>query len=101
MYRQWDVWLATVAYEDRSESSNRPVLILDYQNNSILAIKMTKTLPRDNNEYRLLDWQAAGLSMPTTVRTHKLLNLRDSDMMRKIGTLSVHDILAMQSRLMM
>jgi hypothetical protein len=90
--RPWEIWLATVQFEDRAEVKKRPVLIAGKYPDKLYRIKMTKTPARDHFEYELKDWEQAGLKHPTTIRTSKLSDLRESDLIHKIGELSIRDI---------
>lgn len=93
----WEVWLAAVQFEDSPEVKNRPVVITSTGDVFVLALKVTSHPPRNAwGEYALTHWQAAGLRNASTVRISKLLHLRPSDLVHKIGTLDIIDILAIR-----
>lgn len=93
-YRQWDVWLANVKYEDSPQIDKRPVLILFSDKIVVYALKMTRT-PRDE-DYPLQEWKSAGLNYPTTVRIKQRLHLLDRDFIHKLGRLHPADIIDIQ-----
>lgn len=91
---RWDIWLAKVKFENIPGCKTRPVLIYDDTQYYIHAFKMTSSNPRDNcwGEYRIQQFQSAGLDRKTTVRLSKKLELYDGDFITKIGRLSPIDI---------
>lgn len=94
-FRRWDVWFASVRFEDSDEVKARPVVITDHGEVYVLALKVTSHAPRDAwGEYALVYWREAGLSKPSTVRISKRLRLEPRDMIRKVGTLHPMDIMS-------
>lgn len=97
---RWEIWLATVNYEDNPAiSKHRPVLVVAPGKYYILSLKITSHAPRENArlEYALQKWKEAGLSKPSTVRISKRLKLNQSDFVHKIGRLHPTDILSIQN----
>lgn len=94
-FRRWDVWFASVRFEDSDEVKARPVVITDHGEVYVLALKVTSHAPRDAwGEYALVYWREAGLNKPSTVRISKRLRLEPRDMIRKVGTLHPMDIMS-------
>ncbi len=63
----------------------------------ILALKVTSHPPRDEwGEYKLAEWQYAGLKKESTVRISKQLRLKESDLVHRIGALHQSDIMNIQ-----
>lgn len=94
-FNRWDVWFASVRFEDSTEVKSRPVVITDHGEVYVLALKVTSHAPRDVwGEYALVYWREAGLSKPSTVRISKRLRLEPHDMIRKVGTLHPADIMS-------
>ena len=87
--KPWEIWWASVRFEDSCESVVRPVLVIDVTTMYAICIKMTKT--KRQGEYSMLDWVKSGLSHETTIRQTKLLQLIDSDLKSKIGNVSMRD----------
>lgn len=99
-YKQWDIWLADVRFEDTQEHKKRPVLIYNDVLYAVISYKMTSTDRGDNQkEYQIREWKAAGLENPTSVRLEKVLRLEAGDMICKIGRLTPRDILQIEYRL--
>lgn len=93
----WEVWLAAVQFEDSPEVKKRPVVVTSTGDVYVLALKVTSHPPRNQwGEYALMEWQAAGLRKPSTVRISKLLHLLPTDLVYKIGKLDIVDILAIR-----
>ncbi|GHU70896.1 hypothetical protein FACS1894184_16980 [Clostridia bacterium] len=99
-FTKWDVWLARVAFEDEPNTrKTRPVLIAGDCMFVVGAYKMTSHVPRDDNEYLLVDFIAVGLRVPTTIRLSKYLSLGQSDMIKRLGRVSMRDAMAIQGML--
>ena len=95
-YEVWDVWMASVRYEDSDERKERPVLVLDANRFFITSAKMTSTQPRNSKEYLLEDWKRAGLSHATTVQLSRVYDLTDMDFVHRVGRLTIKDITAIR-----
>ncbi len=98
---RYEIWDARVRFEDSDEIKERPVLI--WNNTAfIIAYKMTGTdRGDDNEEYRIEFWKEAGLDKPTSIRIRKVLSLKESDLVRKRGSLDPRDILKFEFRIAM
>ena len=95
--KPWEVWFASVRFEDSPEVKKRPVVVTSSGEIFVLALKVTSHAPRNVwGEYALQQWQAAGLKKPSTVRIEKRLRLEYRDMVHKIGRLHPLDIMAIQ-----
>lgn len=94
---RWDVWLANVPFEDiPSAKKLRPVLVMDDAVIVLSVFKMTTHPPRDELDYQLINYAAAGLPKQTVVRLSKLIILDSVDMIRQLGRLSLQDIQAIR-----
>lgn len=98
MKNRWEIWWAYVKFEDSNEVKKRPVLVLEDRVAYILSLKITSHAPRKkfDGEYQLLQWEKAGLTKPSVVRTSKVLCLEEDDFDTKIGKLTDADIYAIQ-----
>ncbi len=96
---RWEVWFASVRFEDSPDRKQRPVVIISPGVAYYLSLKLTTHAPREwcNGEYALQKWSEAGLARPSTVRASKVLQLVDSDFSHKLGRLHPVDILALQT----
>lgn len=97
---KWHIWMATVRYEDSSESKERPVLIMNNAVYMISAFKMTGTDRGDEfPEHRIRNWKGAGLTKETSVRLDKRLRLDKSALKVYVGKLCPEDIFLIQNKL--
>ena len=94
MMTKWEVWLASVRFDDSKEIKTRPVVIYEDKIAYIISFKVTSHEPRKNfiGEYQLKNWKAAGLKKKSVVRLHKKLKMYESDFIKKIGDLDDCDI---------
>ena len=97
----WELWYARVKYEDQEEYQDRPVLVIDAQDEiAIIVLKVTSTEQRNLwGEYDIVKWKSAGLKNPSTVRCTKVLSLQLKDFRRKIGDLQLEDVLQIRDLL--
>ena len=89
-----DVWFVHFPLEaDPSQFLPRPVIVLDEENLQVLAVKVTKTEPRDNDIYDtpIVYWQHANLRFKSTARVSKTLYIPKSLFKFKIGELHPDD----------
>ena len=95
---KWEVWIATVKFEDSPEVKKRSVVIVAPNIAYFLSLKVTTHPPRSHyaGEYVLQMWKEAGLDKPSTVRASKLLKLKDSDLSHKAGRLHPIDIMGLK-----
>lgn len=95
--RKWEIWLATVYFEDNpTQAKERPVIILDITASYVyVAIKVTSSAPRAGypKEYVIRKWAEAGLDKHSTARCSKILRIPRSEMIHYIGTLHPVDIM--------
>lgn len=97
MPTKWEIWYARFKYEETSEYKERPVLVLENKLvYPILVAKITTHEPRKKfkNEYRIKEWEKAGLDKESTVRLSQVLRLEKNDFLKKIGKLQAYDILS-------
>jgi hypothetical protein len=93
--RKWEVWLAEVPFEDIDGSKLRPVIIMNDYMYQVECIKLTGQRPRAG-EYKLLDWESAGLHKLTVARISQVRILDKSRFRQKIGKLKRLDRLNLQ-----
>lgn len=99
-FRKWDIWRATVKFEDSNECKERPVLVYNETAYVVISFKMTSADRGDNQkEYKIKEWQKAGLDKPTSVRLEKVIKLEEGDFVKRIGRLSPADIMQLELRL--
>lgn len=99
-----EVWLVDFPYEDdATKSSPRPAIILDIDTILVLAVKVTKHEPREEDKYDtpLLYWEKAKLHLKSTARISKAVAIQKSQFIHKIGDLDEEDLLHVQHQYML
>lgn len=92
IYNKYDIYLAKVVFEDNKEKAKiRPVLILENNKIYVICYKITSQINK-YNEYKILNWEEAGLLKPSMIRTNKKLQINKTDIIKKLGHLSNIDI---------
>lgn len=104
-----EIWLAKVYFEETNQAKIRPVIVVDYLNDSmdilIISLKVTSQGARDiygkkgenevgladASEVPLIEWQDENLLKPSIVRTSKVLLMPQSFFLRKLGNVSEKD----------
>ncbi|MBL8238688.1 MAG: type II toxin-antitoxin system PemK/MazF family toxin [Bryobacterales bacterium] len=77
-------------------SKIRPALVLlDTGDDDFVAAPVTQTRS-SAFDLSLVDWQAAGLNVPSSARIHKLTVLPKSNVVRKLGVCSASDRAGLQ-----
>jgi hypothetical protein len=93
--RYGEVWFAKFPYEENKNiKKSRPVIVLDVQTLEVLSVKVTKTEPRENDEYDtpILYWEDAKLRFKSTARISKTMYLSKNEFSRKLGDLHSVDL---------
>ncbi|MCK9314288.1 MAG: type II toxin-antitoxin system PemK/MazF family toxin [Methanocorpusculum sp.] len=95
---KWDIWLASIKFEEKPDIKNRPVLVIAPDMAYYVSLKITTHEPRNvySNEHRIVKWEEAGLNKPSTIRASKVLHVMERDFVHKIGHLHPVDIMAVQ-----
>lgn len=89
-----DVWFAEFPFaDDPSQSKDRPVIVLDVDDESckVLSMKVTSSEPRSEFEIELFDWAKIPLNHKSTADASSVRFIAKSDFRRKIGRLSDDD----------
>lgn len=98
--KQWEVWYANVRFEDETGDKDRPVIITEISGVHVIIAPVTGHDGRNCwGEVELVKWQSAGLTKESTVRLSKCVRLEEKDLRRRIGRLSVVDIMQIQKYL--
>ena len=86
-----EFWVADIPFTNARASKRRPVLILWLDAADVVAAVVTSALPRSPMDVRLVDWQAGGLRVPSTVRLSRLDCLEQSLLLSRLGRISAYD----------
>lgn len=95
-----DVWLVNFPLEeDPTQFLPRPVVVLNVETLEVLSVKVTKTDPRDYDDYDtpIVYWQEANLRFKSTARVSKTIYIKKSQFKHKIGTLHQDDLFLVQN----
>ena len=89
-----EVWFAEFPFnEDKTQSKDRPVIVLavDDESAKILSMKVTSTPPQSEYEIELFDWSKIPLHHKSTADASRVLRIPKRRFRRKIGKLSDDD----------
>ena len=91
-FQTGDVVLIRIQFHQTQGSKVRPALVLlDTGDDDFLAAPVTSQVRSSEFDLFLVDWQAAGLNVPSSARIHKLTVLPKPDVVRKLGLCSAAD----------
>ena len=81
-----DILLVPVVFSDGSGHKKRPVVIIyDGGDADLLVAPVTSQAARSVRDVAVVDWQAAGLRLPSVVRLEKLATVDKSTVIRHMG----------------
>jgi mRNA interferase MazF len=89
--RPGELWVADILFTDGSGSKKRPVLVLWLDGTDAVVAAVTSAAPRGATDVVLVDWQASGLRVPSTVRLSRLDCLEARLLIFRLGQLSQKD----------
>ena len=79
-------------FSDASSSKRRPALILlDVGDADVVLARVTSQDPRSAFDVEIVNWQSAGLLLPSLVQVHKLATLDKDLIKRRLGRLTADD----------
>ncbi|GHU56489.1 hypothetical protein FACS1894132_13960 [Clostridia bacterium] len=93
IYSKGEIYFAKLDYVGIEGSKARPVLIISDNSDSltVIALKITKHLPRVLTDYRLKYWMEAGLNYESTVVISEPRIIKTSNIFFKIGDIAEYD----------
>jgi mRNA interferase MazF len=87
-----DVLLVPVPFSDGTGYKKRPVVIVyDSGDADLLVAPITSQAARSPCDVPVVNWQRAGLRLPSIVRLEKLATAEKSTVVRKMGRLAPDD----------
>ena len=93
-----EVILISFPFTDLRGVMLRPaVVIFDNSDNDIVVARITSQAMRDEFDIEILEWEAAGLALPSIARVHKLATLDNRLVRRRLGKLSFGDWIQVHS----
>ena len=91
-YQSGAVVLLSFPFADATGARRRPALVLlDTGDADIVIARVTSQIVRTVFDVELVEWQQAGLLLPSVVRTHKMATLEKRLVERRLGTLTSND----------
>jgi len=87
-----DVLLVPVVFSDGGGRKKRPVVIVYASGDAdLLVAPVTSQAARSPRDVPVVNWQRAGLRLPSIVRLEKLATVEKSTVVRKMGHLPPND----------
>jgi mRNA interferase MazF len=87
-----DVLLVPVVFSDGGGHKKRPVVIVyDSGDADLLVAPVTSQAARSPRDVPVVNWQRAGLRLPSIVRLEKLATVEKSTVVKKMGRLAPDD----------
>ena len=89
-----DVVICKFPFDDSPDKIKvRPAVVMEITAGGlvVLVLKATSKPPRNRFDYKLVDWDLAGLHKESTVRSNKDELILRSDVAKRIGSLTIND----------
>lgn len=91
-YRSGEIVLLSFPFADTTGAKRRPALvILDTGDEDIIVVRVTSQVAQTAFDVELMEWQQAGLLLPSVVRVHKVATLEKRLVERRLGALTPSD----------
>jgi mRNA interferase MazF len=92
--------LLSFPFVDASSSKRRPALaLLDTGDEDIIVARITSKIVPTDFDVELVEWQPAGLLLPSFVRVHKVATLEKRLVERRLGILTPNDWAKVQAKI--
>ena len=87
-YNFGDIVLIGFPHTSQSEMAKRPALVIyDSADNDLLLARITSQRYTSQSDYRIIDWQDAGLILESYIRLGKLATIEKKYVLRLLGRL--------------
>jgi mRNA interferase MazF len=91
-YRSGEIVLLSFPFADTTGAKRRPALvILDTGDEDTIVVRVTSQVAQTAFDVELMEWQQAGLLLPSVVRVHKVATLEKRLVERRLGALTPSD----------
>ena len=67
-------------------------MLLDTGNGDVVVARVTSRQVQTQYDVKLIEWEQAGLLLPSVVRLHKLATLQKTLVERQLGDLTIKDL---------
>ena len=92
IYNPSEIILLTFLFSNPLERKRRPALVLfDTGDDDLIVARITSQITKTEFDVEILEWQKAGLLVPSVARIHKLATLEKNLVERKLGSLIQED----------
>jgi mRNA interferase MazF len=87
-----DILLVPVVFSDGSGHKKRPVVVVyDSADADLLVAPVTSQMARSPRDVPVVNWQRAGLRLPSIVRLEKLATVEKATVIKRMGQLVTDD----------
>ncbi len=87
-----DILLVPIVFSDGSGHKKRPVVVVyDSGDADLLVVPVTSQMARSLRDVPVVNWQRAGLRLPSIVRLEKLATVDKSTVLKKMGHIAPDD----------
>ena len=87
-----EILLAALTFSGLERVKKRPVVVLrDVGDDDLLVLPVTSHSPRSGHDMLVIDWQGAGLKLPSVIRCEKIATIARSTVVRRLGRLAEGD----------
>jgi len=91
-YRSGEIVLLSFPFVDTTGAKRHPALvILDTGDEDIIVVRVTSQVAQTAFDVELMEWEQAGLLLPSVVRVHKVATLEKRLVERRLGALTPSD----------
>ena len=91
-YTIGEILLCSFPFSNGQIKKRPALVVLDYGDKDVLVTRITSHIPQSMFDYRIIEWQKAGLLLPSTVRASKITFLDKTYIERSLGLLEQSDI---------
>jgi mRNA interferase MazF len=99
-YHPGEVILVLFPFADAAGAKRRPALVLlDTGDEDIVVARLTSQVSQTVFDVELVDWQQAGLLLPSVARVHKVATLEKRLVERRLGMLTPNDWAQVRARI--
>ncbi len=93
-YNIGEILLCAFPFSNGQIKKRPALVVLDYGDNDVLVSRITSHIPQNEFDYNIVEWQTAGLLLPSTIRASKIVHLEKIYLERSLGRLEQSDIAA-------
>ena len=91
-YSQGEILLVSLVFSSQAGNKQRPVVVVyDSVDADLLAAPITSHVARTSFDVTVIQWQRAGLRLPSVVRVDKLATIERTTIVRQLGKMTPSD----------